>query len=115
MVVPVSEAAHLEALAGKGSALHVAHGVYLQHVSIVTVPENFEHRVRPIFAFSYRMLRLFGLDPYDLALSKLERSSARDREDVNSWLAPYPLTLPSWKPATAPNYARTWRPRSGTT
>jgi hypothetical protein len=81
-VVPLGETTHLEALAGKGSALHAKHGVYVQHVGIVTAPENYEHRLTPIVLSSYRRLRLFGLDPYDLALSKLERNSARDREDV---------------------------------
>jgi hypothetical protein len=69
-------------LAGKGSALHAKHGVYVQHVGIVTVPDGYEDRLAPIFPSTYRSLRLFGLDAYDLALSKLERNSARDREDV---------------------------------
>ena len=30
----------------------------------------------------YKTLRLFGLDPYDLALSKLERNAQIDRDDV---------------------------------
>ncbi len=90
-VVPLDETAHLEALAGKGSALHTKHGVYLQHVGIVTVPDSYEDRLIPIFPSAYRSLRLFGLDAYDLALSKLERNSARDREDVKFLARAAPL------------------------
>jgi hypothetical protein len=34
------------------------------------------------FPGAFRNLRLFALDPYDLALAKLRRNSQRDREDV---------------------------------
>ena len=36
----------------------------------------------PIFPKAFRRLRLFGLELHDLALSKLERNSSRDREDI---------------------------------
>ncbi len=39
-----------------------------------------------IFAGTFRRLRLFVPDPYDLALLKLDRNAQRDREDVK-WLA----------------------------
>jgi hypothetical protein len=35
-----------------------------------------------MFPGTFRYLRLFALDPYDLALTKLGRNSQRDREDV---------------------------------
>lgn len=40
----------------------------------------------------YPKLRLFGLDAYDLALSKLERNSDRDREDVKHLARCVPLS-----------------------
>ena len=92
-VVPVGEATNLESLAGMGSTLHNKHGVYLQHVGIVTVPDSFEDRLTPMFPSAYRRLRLLGLDAYDLALSKLERNSARDREDVKFLARAVPLDL----------------------
>ena len=58
---------------------------------IVTVPDSYEDRLIPIFPSTYRSLRLFGLDAYDLALSKLERNSARDREDVKFLARAAPL------------------------
>jgi len=36
----------------------------------------------PVFPAAFQHLRLCALDPYDLALSKLERNIQRDREDV---------------------------------
>jgi hypothetical protein len=62
-------------------------------VGFVTVPESYEDRLMPIFPSAYRSLRLFGLDAYDLALSKLERNSARDREDIQFLARTVPLDL----------------------
>lgn len=81
-VAPVDEYEPLQVMAGEGSRLHKKHGVYLQQASIVTVPESYEERVLPMFPGFYERLTLMGLEAYDLALSKLERNSARDREDV---------------------------------
>jgi hypothetical protein len=81
-VIPVEETAPLQSLAGEGSGLHKKHGIYLQHVGIVTVPENYSARLLPMFPAAFRRLLLFGLEAHDLALSKLERNSARDREDI---------------------------------
>lgn len=91
--VPIDETSNLESLAGMGSALHARHGVYVQHVGVVTVPDSYEDRLTPIFPSAYRRLRLMGLDAYDLALSKLERNSARDREDVRFLAGAVPLDL----------------------
>ncbi|MEO8368845.1 MAG: DUF6036 family nucleotidyltransferase [Candidatus Solibacter sp.] len=91
-VIPVNETGPLLSLAGEGSALHREHGVYLQHVGIVTVPENYPDRLLPMFPAAFRRLRLFGLEAHDLALSKLERNSARDREDVKFLARSAPLT-----------------------
>ncbi|MBI1787118.1 MAG: hypothetical protein HYR60_06130 [Acidobacteria bacterium] len=48
-VIPVEETASLQSLAGGGSALHKEHGVYWRHVRIVTVPENYQDRLLPMF------------------------------------------------------------------
>ncbi len=90
-VVPPDEMGRLEALAGMGSALHRKHGVYVQHVGIVTVPESYEDRLIPIFPGAYGRVRLTGLEGHDLALSKLERNSGRDREDVKFLSRAVPL------------------------
>ena len=73
----------LEAIAGLGSELHRQYRLYLQYVGIVTPPCEWASRLRPMFpGAAWTHLRLFALDPVDLALSKLERNSDRDREDV---------------------------------
>ena len=41
----------------------------------------------------FNHLRLFALDPYDLALSKLERNTQRDRDDVKHLARSVPLDL----------------------
>ena len=92
-VIPVEETAPLQSLAGEGSVLHQKHGVYLQHVGMVTVPENYPDRLLPMFPAAFRRLLLFGLEAHDLALSKLERNSARDREDVKFLACAAPLNL----------------------
>ena len=42
---------------------------------------------------AYKHLRLCALDPYDLALSKLERNIQRDRDDVKHLARSVPLDL----------------------
>ncbi|PYT93476.1 MAG: hypothetical protein DMG36_09760 [Acidobacteria bacterium] len=56
--------------------------VYLDSVGVAKVPEDYEERLTEMFPGAYEHLRLCALDPYDLALSKLERNIQRDRDDV---------------------------------
>lgn len=70
-------------LAGIGSPLHKKHRVYLQLVTVLEAyPEDYEERLTEMFPGALSNLRLFALDPHDLALTKLRRNSQRDREDV---------------------------------
>lgn len=68
--------------AGRGSALHRKHKVYLDRVGIATVPENYEERLTEVFSGHYEKLRLFAFDAYDIALAKMERNRELDRADV---------------------------------
>ena len=82
-VLAVRPRIDLNLLAGIGSPLHKKHGVYLQLVTVLEAyPEDYEERLTEMFPGTFGNLRLFGLDPYDLALTKLRRNSQRDREDV---------------------------------
>jgi hypothetical protein len=72
----------LLALGGAGSPLHHKLGVYLEQVGIAPLPYEYEERLGEIFAGCYQRLTLMAVDPYDLALSKIERNSLRDRQDV---------------------------------
>jgi len=80
-------------LAGQGSTLHKRYRVYLQVVGVAQVPVNYEDRLRQMFPGAFNHLRLFALDPYDLALSKLERNAQRDRDDVKHLARTVPLDL----------------------
>jgi hypothetical protein len=73
----------VEVIAGLRSNLHLKYRLYVQYVGVATPPCNWESRLRPMFRdATWKHLRLFALDPMDLALSKLERNSERDREDL---------------------------------
>src|SRR5437867_521191 len=69
-------------LSMQGGPLHKKYKIYLDHVGVAHVPEDYEERLTEIFPKVFKHLRLFALDPYDLALSKLERNVQRDRDDV---------------------------------
>jgi hypothetical protein len=72
----------LEALAGRASELYRKYGLYLQYVGVVTPPCDYADRLRHMFPSApWKRLTLLALDATDLALSKLERNSERDRED----------------------------------
>ena len=57
----------------QGGALHKRYKIYLDFVGVAHVPENYEDRLTEISPNVFKHLRLLALDPYDLALSKLER------------------------------------------
>jgi hypothetical protein len=78
-VVPHFDTQTVLALAGKASPLHAKHHVYLDLVTVATYPDSFEDRVTHAFPGMFTHLRILTLDPYDLALSKLERNAPHDR------------------------------------
>jgi hypothetical protein len=77
----------------QGGPLHKKYKIYLDHVGVAHVPENYEGRLTEIFPKVFKHLRLLALDPYDLALSKLERNIQRDRDDVKHLARTVPLNL----------------------
>jgi hypothetical protein len=77
----------------EGGLLHQKYKIYLDHVGVAHVPENYEERLTEIFPKVFKHLRLLALDPYDLALSKLERNIQRDRDDVKHLARTVPLDL----------------------
>lgn len=91
--VPKNEMSALLNLGQKESNLHKLYKVYLDPVSIVTPPEDYDQRLTEIFVGSFRNIRLFALDPYDIALTKLERNSPKDREDVKYLARQIPFDL----------------------
>lgn len=62
-VVPRGEVERLIELAGKGSALHRKHGLYLDLVTVATVSENYEQRLAEVAAGAFKRLRLLAPRP----------------------------------------------------
>ncbi len=65
----------------------------LDLVGIAQLPENYEARLQEIFSDTLKHLRLFALDPYDIALAKIERNIQRDRDDVKFLAKTVPFDL----------------------
>jgi hypothetical protein len=84
---------HVIELGSEGSALHRKYGVYLDCVTVSTLPDGYEERLVELCLGVFRYLRLFAPDPYDLALSKLERNQQHDRDDVKHLALTVPLDL----------------------
>lgn len=80
-------------LAGKGSALHRKYGIYQDSVTTAAVPEDYDRCLVEILPESFQRPRLFALDPYDIALSKLERNIQRDRDDAKYLARTVPFDL----------------------
>lgn len=81
-ILPGYASTLLQTLAGQESDLYLRYKLYVQFVAVTAYPENYKERLQPMFPQCWRHLYLQALDPHDLALTKLERNSERDRTDV---------------------------------
>lgn len=82
-VVPSALMQLILQLAGKGTALAEEHKVYIDPgARVADLPCDYQERLIEMYPGAFKRLRLFAPDPYDLALSKLERNADRDIEDV---------------------------------
>lgn len=91
--IPAADCRRLFELAQEGSLLHRKHRVYLDKVGIITPPDSYEERLTEMFERQFAHIRLFALDPYDLALTKLERNIQRDRDDMKFLARSVPFDL----------------------
>jgi hypothetical protein len=90
---PRSESARL-AVGEFGGALHKKFGVHLDlRAAVAQMPEDYESRLVEMYPGAYAKLRLLALDPYDIALTKIERNSERDRQDVRDLARIIPFDL----------------------
>lgn len=80
-VIPVQATERVIQLAGKGSALQAKYRVYIDHAGVASYPADYERRLVRAFPV-WSNVRLWALEPHDLALTKLERSIERDIRDV---------------------------------
>jgi len=81
-LAPRAAAETMMELGIRGGPLHQKYRIYLDRVAVAVIPENYEDRLIEMYPGAYHNLHLMALDPYDLALSKLERNSQKDRDDV---------------------------------
>jgi len=81
-LAPQDAAQTLMKLGSRGGPLHEKYRIYLDRVAVAAIPDSYEERLVEMFPGAYENLHIMALDPYDLALSKLERNSQKDRDDV---------------------------------
>ena len=82
--VPQGAAIDLTAIAGQNTELAAKHKLHLHLVKVVEPPSDYENRLLDATPHAFEKLKIKVLDPYDLVLTKLERNSPRDREDVKA-------------------------------
>lgn len=92
-IAPSAAGRSMLELGMQGGPLHKKYKIYLDRVGVAKVPDSYEERLTEIFPNVFEHLRLLALDPYDLALSKLERNIQRDRDDVKYIAKSIPLDL----------------------
>lgn len=68
--------------AGLGSPLFIKYQLYLDPVGVAIIPDDYDKRLTDMYPGCFEHIRLLAMDPYDIILSKIERNSSRDREDV---------------------------------
>ena len=107
LIFPSETQTLLLRLAGEHSELHKKHGVYLDFVTVASHPDNYEQRLTEVFPGVFRHLQLLAVDPYDLALTKLERNLQRDRDDIVFLADAVRSTLQSFAGDTSKRCART--------
>lgn len=92
-IAPRSAADAFSKVAMLGGPLFQKYGVYLDRVTVAQPPYEYESRLQEMFPGTFRHLHLMALDPYDLALTKLERNIERDRNDVRYLARTVPFDL----------------------
>ena len=94
-IAPLSAADAFSKVAMLGGPLFQKYGVYLDRVTVAQPPYEYETRLQEMFPRTFQNLCLMALDPYDLALTKLERNIERDRNDVRylARIVPFELNL----------------------
>jgi hypothetical protein len=92
-IAPHSVQAVFGQVAMQGGELHQKYGIYLDRVTVAQPPYEYESRLTEMFPGTFQRLRLMALDPYDLALTKLERNIERDRNDIRYLAGTVPFDL----------------------
>jgi hypothetical protein len=81
-VIPYASVDDLQAWAGPDSTLAKKYKLHFHHFPAISLPEDYETRLSEMYPGRFKNLHLYAPGPYDLILSKLERNSQKDRDDV---------------------------------
>ena len=92
-IAPRSVADAFVEVAMLGGSLYRKYRIYLDRVTVAQPPYEYESRLQEMFPAAFRRLRLMALDPYDLALTKLEPNIERDRDDIRYLARTIPFDL----------------------
>jgi len=92
-ITPVEVAGVVRELGGQGGPLHAEYKFYLDFITVGCVPQSYEERLTEMYRGAFAHLRLVARDPYDIALSKLERNIQRDRDDIRHLARVIPFDL----------------------
>ncbi len=92
-IAPQAAAEAISRVASLGGELYRKYGLYLDRVTVAQAPYEYESRLVEMFPGIFRNLHLMALDPYDLALTKLERNIERDRNDIRYLARAVPFDL----------------------
>lgn len=92
-IAPRSAGTTFAEIAREGGWIHRKHGIYLDYVTVAQTPNDYKSRLREMFPGMFPHIRLMALDPYDLALTKLQRNIERDRGDVRFLARTVPFSL----------------------
>jgi len=90
-VIPSAGIASLLEHAGENSILARRYRLQIERVGVVDTPDEYETRLIRSAQPAFRNLTIAVLDPYDLILTKLQRNSPRDREDIGALIAALPI------------------------
>jgi hypothetical protein len=81
-ILPTAAEEELLRVAGRGAPLARKHKVHVQIVTVTAPPFEYRDRLIDATPARFRNLTIRLLEPHDLALTKLDRNSPKDREDV---------------------------------
>ena len=95
-ITPKSQRQEFLQNAAKGSVLHRKHGVYLDLVTVIQAyPEDYDQRLTEMYSGQLKKIRLFAVEPHDLALMKLDAGSAGSMPRIRVKCCHYGFALKS--------------------
>jgi hypothetical protein len=83
--IPRYRVEELELLAGRGSKLAAKYEVHLQHVTVATVPEDYESRLKEMFPGRFKKLKILAPDPTTWFCPNWSETARKIKAMSNIW------------------------------